>query len=156
MNGKRDDAAQPSRSNVIRIDFTNDDETNEVIDCIKNINWKKNVLSFSSHFSWMGKPTVHERLFHFSIIKIVFEFVLFRLAARFMVLSLFATVHGWVIWLACLAHLVPILVLHKEKNYCFMDSLRLSFLHVFAYLYRTKKNVIKRNTYDSHLSCISM
>lgn len=139
MNGKRDDADQPSRANVIRIDFTNESEKNDVINCIKNINWKESALSFFAHFSWIGKTRRALNLFHFSIIKIVFEFVLFRLVARLIVLSLFASVRGWFIWPACISHIILIVIWHNGENYYFMDSLRLSFLHVFAYLYPLEK-----------------
>ncbi|XP_046656800.1 XK-related protein 6-like [Daphnia pulicaria] len=113
MNGKRDDAGQPSRSNVIRIDLTNESEKNDVINCIKNINCKESALSFFAHFSWI--------------------------VARLIVLSLFASFRGWVIWMACLAHIFLIVIWHRGENYYFMDSLRLSFLHVFAYLYPIEK-----------------
>jgi hypothetical protein len=58
---------------------------------------------------------------------------------------LFASVYGWIIWPACLAHLIPIFVWHwSENNYSFMDSMRLSFLHIFAYLYPIENESDKR------------
>ncbi|XP_046454117.1 XK-related protein 9-like [Daphnia pulex] len=92
-----------------RMSFLNDD----AIDCYKTFNWKKRAILFSAHF--------------------------FGIIARFIALSLFTSVFGWIVWPACLAHLMPIFFWHRNENYGFMDSLRLSFLHVFAYLYPAEK-----------------
>ncbi|EFX75740.1 hypothetical protein DAPPUDRAFT_323100 [Daphnia pulex] len=92
-----------------RMSILNDD----AIDCYKTFNLKTSAILFSAHF--------------------------FGIVARFIALSLFTSVFGWIIWPACLAHLIPIFVWHRNENYSFMDSLRLSFLHVFAYLYPAER-----------------
>jgi hypothetical protein len=108
---------------------------------IKRFNQTYRITSailFSAHLCWIGKSKQTRILFHYFYIKIN-KFVLFAIVARLIALSLFASVFGWIVVPVCLAHLIPIFVWHWRKNYRFMASLRLSFLHVFAYLYPAEK-----------------
>ncbi|XP_046461445.1 uncharacterized protein LOC124207855 [Daphnia pulex] len=120
---KGDNEDQENRSNGIVIDFQTF-PANPTINCIKLINWKQSALLFFAN--------------------------LFSIVARFTALSLFSSVYGWYIWPACFAHQITIFVLHWKKNYGFMDSLRLSFLHVFAYLHplKTKLDQEKHPRFD--------
>ncbi|EFX66524.1 hypothetical protein DAPPUDRAFT_323093 [Daphnia pulex] len=106
---KSGNSNQRNPSNGITIDYNND----AAINCIKDVNWTNSAILCLANFLWI--------------------------VGRLMALSLFASAYGWIIWPVCIAHLIPIFVWHLETNYNFMDSLRLSFLHLFAYLYPTKK-----------------
>nr|CAH0106721.1 unnamed protein product [Daphnia galeata] len=104
---KRDDEHRQTHQSS---GITMDEMINIVIQYIGNINFKNIALLFSAHFFWI--------------------------VSRLIALSLFAFGCGWIIWVACVSHVMATFVWHwNENNYNFMDSLRLSFLHVFAYLY---------------------
>jgi hypothetical protein len=128
---KPNNGDQQNPSTII-VDF----ESNDTIDCITKTNWTKSAILFLANISLMGKLKRHLNVYLFPILKFVQN--LLSSVGRILALSLFASVYGWIIWPACLAHLIPIFVWHRTKNYSFTDSLRFSILHVITYLLPAK------------------
>ena len=55
--------------------------------------------------------------------------------SRLIAFSFFTIGYGWIILPACFTHLILTFIWHLKQNYSLMDSMRLSFIHLFAYLY---------------------
>jgi hypothetical protein len=130
---KRDNSSNPGF-----IDFGTDD-AKDAINCITETMWKKDsLLLFLANFSFISKNHSFISLIENSLI--IFDFLL---VGRLTAFSFFSFSHGWLIWTACLAHLFPISIWHYTQHYSVFDSMRLSFLHIFAYLYPSEKESVQ-------------
>nr|CAH0113615.1 unnamed protein product [Daphnia galeata] len=106
---------QDAESSGITIDY---DMNPTAINYIINTNWKKMARQFFAHFFWI--------------------------VSRLIALTMFAIGYGWIIFPIVSIHMAGVFIWHKKNNYGHLDSLRFSFLHIFAYLYPLENESDKR------------
>jgi hypothetical protein len=109
-------------------------ETDDAIDCIKNIDWRKSTRLFFAHFFLMGINLGDHICF--SQLK-TFDFV--KIVGRLIAFTVFASSDGSLIWIISLARFLCMFHCYWEENYYFMAWLRLAFLNVITRLYPMEK-----------------